>query len=94
MQDLSRAVVLAPPVAAASLQDSLRMSRSFDRLAIGVLAALGITALLTFRDYGLSWDDHAHSAATRSADPAGGAMSSRCSPRLTANFESQHSLRL
>jgi len=37
------------------------MSRIFDRLAIGVLAALGIAALLTFRDYGLSWDDYAHS---------------------------------
>jgi len=61
MQDLSRAVVLAPPVAAPSSQDSLRMSHIFDRLAIGVLAALGIAALLTFRDYGLSWDDYAHS---------------------------------
>jgi Dolichyl-phosphate-mannose-protein mannosyltransferase len=61
MQDLSRAVVLAPPVAAPSSQDSLRMSRIFDRLAIGALAALGIAALLTFRDYGLSWDDYAHS---------------------------------
>jgi hypothetical protein len=61
MQDLSRAVVLAPPVAAPSSRDSLRMSRIFDRLAIGVLAALGIVALLTFRDYGLSWDDYAHS---------------------------------
>ncbi|MGG7377507.1 hypothetical protein ACQ7B2_01485, partial [Escherichia coli] len=61
MQDLSRAVVLAPPVAAVSSQDSLRVGRIFDRLAIGVLAALGIAALLTFRDYGLSWDDYAHS---------------------------------
>jgi hypothetical protein len=26
-----------------------------------VLAALGFVALLTFRDYGLSWDDYAHS---------------------------------
>jgi hypothetical protein len=61
MQDLSRAVVLAPPLVAPSSQDGLRMSRIFDRLAIGVLAALGIAALLTFRDYGLSWDDYAHS---------------------------------
>ncbi len=61
MQGLSRAVVLAPPVAAPSSHDSLRMGRIFDRLAIGVLAALGIVALLTFRDYGLSWDDYAHS---------------------------------
>jgi Dolichyl-phosphate-mannose-protein mannosyltransferase len=61
MQDLSRAVVLSPPVAAPSSHDSFRMGRIFDRLAIGVLAALGIVALLTFRDYGLSWDDYAHS---------------------------------
>jgi hypothetical protein len=61
MRDLSRAVALAPPIAALSSQDSVRMSRIFDRLAIGVLAALGIVALLTFRDYGLSWDDYAHS---------------------------------
>src|SRR5262249_61089226 len=38
-----------------------RVTRVFDRLAIGLLAALGIIALLTFRDYGLSWDDYAHS---------------------------------
>jgi Dolichyl-phosphate-mannose-protein mannosyltransferase len=61
MQDLSRAVALAPPIAALSSQDNVRMSRIFDRLAVGVLAALGIVALLTFRDYGLSWDDYAHS---------------------------------
>jgi hypothetical protein len=60
MQDLSRAV-LAPPVAASAPHDGLTISRIFDRLAIGVLAALGIAALLTFRDYGLSWDDYAHS---------------------------------
>src|SRR5215475_183204 len=37
------------------------MGRIVDRLAIGVLAAVAIVALLTFRDYGLSWDDYAHS---------------------------------
>jgi hypothetical protein len=61
MQDLSRAAALAPPIATLSSQDSVRMSRIFDRLAVGVLAGLGIVALLTFRDYGLSWDDYAHS---------------------------------
>src|SRR5260370_22417670 len=60
MRHLSRAVALAPPIAALSSQDSVRMSRIFDRLAVGVLAALGIVALLTFRDYGLSWDDYVH----------------------------------
>jgi hypothetical protein len=33
----------------------------WDRLAVAVLASVGIFALLTFRDYGLSWDDYAHS---------------------------------
>jgi len=61
MQDLSRAAALALPIATLSSQDSVRMSRIFDRLAVGVLAGLGIVALLTFRDYGLSWDDYAHS---------------------------------
>jgi len=60
MQDLSRAAAV-PPAAALSSQDGARVSRVFDRLAIGLLAALGIIALLTFRDYGLSWDDYAHS---------------------------------
>jgi hypothetical protein len=32
-----------------------------DRLAVAVLAVVGIVALLTFRDYGLSWDDYTHS---------------------------------
>src|SRR5271166_1913975 len=32
-----------------------------DRLAVVVLALLGMLALLTFRDYGLSWDDYTHS---------------------------------
>ena len=32
-----------------------------DRLAIAVLVLVGAAALLTFRDYGLSWDDYTHS---------------------------------
>jgi hypothetical protein len=32
-----------------------------DRLAVAVLALVGVLALLTFRDYGLSWDDYTHS---------------------------------
>jgi hypothetical protein len=35
-------------------------SRWFDRLAIAVLALLAIIAALTFRDYGLGWDDYTH----------------------------------
>ena len=31
-----------------------------DRLAVGVLAGVGIIASLGFRDYGLSWDDYTH----------------------------------
>ena len=36
-------------------------SRVLDRLAIAALGVVGVVALLTFRDYGLSWDDYAHS---------------------------------
>lgn len=32
-----------------------------DRIALAVLAALGAVALFTFKDYGLGWDDYAHS---------------------------------
>ena len=32
-----------------------------DRFAIAVLAAIAIAAALTFRDYGLGWDDYTHS---------------------------------
>jgi dolichyl-phosphate-mannose-protein mannosyltransferase len=35
--------------------------RVCDRLAIAVLSVVGVLALLTFRDYGLSWDDYTHS---------------------------------
>lgn len=36
-------------------------ARSADRVALGVLAAVSIAAVLTFRDYGLGWDDYTHS---------------------------------
>ncbi len=39
----------------------LATSRSFDRLAIALLAAAAAVALTSFRDYGLGWDDYAHS---------------------------------
>ncbi|MGB7771288.1 MAG: hypothetical protein WBL43_05485, partial [Pseudolabrys sp.] len=32
-----------------------------DRIAVGVLAAVVVVALATFRDYGLGWDDYTHS---------------------------------
>src|SRR3954462_5332368 len=35
-------------------------SRWLDRLALGALAVLTIVALLTFRHYGLGWDDYTH----------------------------------
>jgi hypothetical protein len=39
-----------------------RSADSFaDRLAIAVLAAIAIIAGMTFRDYGLGWDDYTHS---------------------------------
>jgi len=36
------------------------MERTCDDLAILVLAAVGVIASLTFRDYGLGWDDYTH----------------------------------
>jgi hypothetical protein len=39
----------------------MTIERFWDGLAVAVLALVGIFALLTFRDYGLSWDDYAHS---------------------------------
>jgi 4-amino-4-deoxy-L-arabinose transferase-like glycosyltransferase len=40
----------------------LRSANTFaDRFAIAVLAAVAIAAALTFRDYGLGWDDYTHS---------------------------------
>src|SRR5476651_639828 len=31
-----------------------------DRLALAVLALVALVAVLTFRDYGLGWDDYTH----------------------------------
>jgi Dolichyl-phosphate-mannose-protein mannosyltransferase len=53
-------VVLATPIFAPSLESPTR-TRIFDQLAAAVLSIVAIIALLTFRDYGLSWDDYAHS---------------------------------
>jgi hypothetical protein len=39
----------------------MTIERACDALALVVLAAVGILALATFRDYGLSWDDYTHS---------------------------------
>ena len=36
-------------------------NRVFDWLAVAVLGIVAVVALATFRDYGLSWDDYAHS---------------------------------
>src|SRR3954470_7447015 len=36
------------------------MERTCDDLALIVLAAVGLIASLTFRDYGLGWDDYTH----------------------------------
>ena len=53
-------VAFATPVASSSSHEN-GTSRVFDRLAMAVIAAVGVLSLLTFRDYGLSWDDYAHS---------------------------------
>jgi hypothetical protein len=51
------AVAVPSPVL---LSELLTTSHIYDRLAVGVLCAVGIVAIATFRDYGLSWDDYAH----------------------------------
>jgi hypothetical protein len=51
---------LATPIPASSRRE-LATSRIYDQLAVAVLCVVGVLALLTFRDYGLSWDDYAHS---------------------------------
>ena len=40
---------------------ALSSGRISDHLAVAVLAVVAILALVTFGDYGLSWDDYAHS---------------------------------
>ena len=53
-------MALATPIPALS-SDEVTTGRVLDRLAFVVLGVVGIVALLTFRDYGLSWDDYTHS---------------------------------
>ena len=53
-------MALATPIPALS-SDEATTARVFDRLAVVVLGVVGVVALLTFRDYGLSWDDYTHS---------------------------------
>ena len=53
-------MALATPIPALS-SDEVTTARVFDRLAVVVLGVVGVIALLTFRDYGLSWDDYTHS---------------------------------
>jgi Dolichyl-phosphate-mannose-protein mannosyltransferase len=45
----------------ASFTDERSFARMLDGAAVAVLCALAIIAALTFRDYGLGWDDYAHS---------------------------------
>jgi Dolichyl-phosphate-mannose-protein mannosyltransferase len=52
-------VAVAAPIPVFA-SDVLTPTGIFDRLAVAVLGIVGIVALLTFRDYGLSWDDYAH----------------------------------
>ena len=54
--------------AVASVSSTSLLARSepqasplFDRLAVAVLVVMAGFALLTFRDYGLGWDDYTHS---------------------------------
>ena len=45
----------------ASSPDERSLARRIDGVAIAVLCALAVIAALTFRDYGLGWDDYSHS---------------------------------
>jgi hypothetical protein len=54
------AVALATPIPTLS-SEQLPASRILDRLAVLALLIVSAVALATFRDYGLSWDDYAHS---------------------------------
>jgi hypothetical protein len=51
---------LATPLPVCS-RPALAAGRVFDQIAIALLCVVGVLALLTLRDYGLSWDDYAHS---------------------------------
>jgi hypothetical protein len=53
-------VAIAAPIPAPAPSE-LVASRIFDVLAVAVLVVVTAIALATFRDYGLSWDDYAHS---------------------------------
>jgi hypothetical protein len=41
-------------------QQQQTAARAFDGIALAVLGAVALIAWLTFRDYGLSWDDYTH----------------------------------
>lgn len=41
--------------------ENRKTGRWADRAAVGVLIAVAVVAVLTFRDYGLGWDDYTHS---------------------------------
>src|SRR5439155_10775516 len=44
----------------AAAPESLHIRHVPDRIALGVLAIVAVIAALTFRDYGLGWDDYTH----------------------------------
>ena len=52
-------VATATPLAAFP-SEKLASSPVSDRLAIAAIGIVGVLALLSFRDYGLSWDDYVH----------------------------------
>jgi len=43
-----------------------------DRMALAILAAVAITAAITFRDYGLGWDDYSSHRKLKRKSPAQG----------------------
>jgi hypothetical protein len=50
----------APAIVTSLHKDEVTAGRLFDGLAVVVLALVTLVAALTFRDYGLGWDDYTH----------------------------------
>ncbi|HML09029.1 MAG TPA: glycosyltransferase family 39 protein [Xanthobacteraceae bacterium] len=46
---------------ARSPAEPIRAARGLDAIAVGTLVVVAVIAALTFRDYGLGWDDYTHS---------------------------------
>jgi hypothetical protein len=59
--DITPIPSLAAVKSGSASADALAVARRLDALAIGALVLVAVIAALTFRDYGLGWDDYTHS---------------------------------